>query len=228
MMSERPVFEPIKNGKDLVLKHNIQFTWYPGFSKDQKQKSIDSLHSEAQRIHDFTKILEISSKSKEALGVSCSAFNLKIKAKDGKMSTVESIYQGSKVFKNGGPFVDLYNKNSLDSKKDERLKNSGELIGFKFHKTSWGLNDFFYDWIYMNALLQKQNEANAKELIAYEAFTDIEFNPKKSYNCQAYSAALYKSALMRDYDLNLIKDPKKFKELFPREVFLYQQPKLFD
>ena len=36
----------------------------------------------------------------------------------------------------------------------------------------------------MNALLQKQNEANAKGLIAYEAFTDIEFNPKKSYNCQ--------------------------------------------
>ena len=56
-MSERPVFEPIKNGNDLVLKHNIQFTWYPGFSKDQKQKSIDSLNSEAKRIHDFTKIL---------------------------------------------------------------------------------------------------------------------------------------------------------------------------
>ena len=30
-------------------------------------------------------------------------------------------------------------------------------------------------------------------MLAYEAFTDIEFNPDKSINCQARAAALYVS-----------------------------------
>ena len=87
---------------------------------------------------------------------------------------------------------------SLDSKKDERLKSSGELIGFEFEETKWGLNDHFYDWLYLNALLQNKNISD--QILNYDAFTDIKFNPKKSYNCQAYSAALYKSAKLRGYD----------------------------
>jgi len=38
--------------------------------------------------------------------------------------------------------------------------------------------------------------------LGYSGFTDIEFNPKKSINCQAYSVALYvsleKSGLLKD------------------------------
>lgn len=47
----------------------------------------------------------------------------------------------------------------------------------------------FYDWLYLNALAV--NPALAEPLLDYEAFTDIEFNPEKSLNCQARSAALY-------------------------------------
>ena len=142
-MSERPIFQPIKEGKSLVKKYSIEFTWYPGFSKEQKQKSIESLHSEAKRNHNLSKILEISTKSKDSIGISCSAFNLKLRTQSGAVSTVESLYQGSKVFERGGPYKDLYNKSSLDSKKDERIKNSGELKGFNFQGILWGLNDFF-------------------------------------------------------------------------------------
>ena len=49
-MSERPVFEPSIESKALVIKHNIEFTWYPGFAKEQKQKSLESLHEEAKKI----------------------------------------------------------------------------------------------------------------------------------------------------------------------------------
>ena len=224
-MSERPIFQPIKEGKSLVKKYSIEFTWYPGFSKEQKQKSIESLHSEAKKNHNLSKILEISTKSKDSIGISCSAFNLKLGTQSGAVSTVESLYQGSKVFERGGPYKDLYNKSSLDSKKDDRIKNSGELKGFNFQGILWGLNDFFYDWLYMNALLQ--NHSLAEKLIKYDAFSDIEFNPKKSFNCQAYSASLYKSALMRGYDLNLIKSQNGFKKLFPREVFALVQGELF-
>ena len=48
-MSERPVFEPETEGSNLVTKHIIEFTWYPGFAKEQKQKSLESLHVETKR-----------------------------------------------------------------------------------------------------------------------------------------------------------------------------------
>ena len=31
----------------------------------------------------------------------------------------------------------------------------------------------------------------AEEILNYDAFTDIEFNPKKSLNCQAKAAAIF-------------------------------------
>lgn len=224
-MSERPVFEPETDGSNLVTKHIIEFKWYPGFAKERKQKSIESLHFETKKNTNINTILEISTKSKESLGINASAFNIKIKTKKGLSASVESFYQGSKVFENGGPYKDLYECNSLDSKKDERLKSSGELIGFQFEGTEWGLNDHFYDWLYLNALLQNKDISN--QILNYDAFTDIEFNPKKSYNCQAYSAALYKSAKLRGYDLSEIKDPKKFKKLFPKEKLINFQLELF-
>jgi len=224
-MSKRPVFEPETEGNNLVTKHIIEFTWYPGFAKEQKQKSLESLHVETKKNTNINTILEISTKSKESLGIDASAFNIKIKTKKGLTASVESFYQGSKVFENGGPYKDLYECSSLDSKKDERLKSSGELIGFEFEETKWGLNDHFYDWLYLNALLQNKNISD--QILNYDAFTDIEFNPKKSYNCQAYSAALYKSAKLRRYDLSEIKDPKKFKKLFPKDKLINFQLELF-
>ena len=224
-MSERPVFEPNVDGSKLVEKHSIEFTWFPGFAKEQKQKSLESLHYETTKATGIKKILEISTKSKEKLGIRASAFNIKIKTKRGLTASVESFYQGSKIFENGGPYIDLYNRSSIDSKKDLRIKSSGELIGFKFEGSEWGLNDHFYDWLYLNALIQNEDISN--QILKYEAFTDIKFNPKKSYNCQAYSAALYKSAKLRGYNLSEIKDPKKFKKLFPKDKLINFQLELF-
>ena len=57
---------------------------------------------------------------------------------------------------------------------------------------------------------------------------DIEFNPKKSYNCQAFTAALYISASLRGILLKDIQSPRKFKEAFPSEKLIsFQQPDLF-
>jgi len=49
----------------------------------------------------------------------------------------------------------------------------------------------FYDWLYITAL--QQNKDILSDLLNYEAFTDIEYNPDKSVSCQARSAALYVS-----------------------------------
>ena len=48
---------------------------------------------------------------------------------------------------------------------------------------------FFYDWLYVSALAGHPELVN--ELEHRAAFTDIEFNPKRSINCQAHSVALF-------------------------------------
>ena len=111
----------------------------------------------------------------------------------------------------------------IESSSDE---TSDELIGFHFQGVDWGLNDYFYDWLYLMGL--NQNLQLAKEILNFNAFSDIEFNPKKSYNCQAYSAALYISASLRGIQLEDIQSPKNFKEAFPSDKLIsFQQLDLF-
>lgn len=217
-MAFRPVFIPVLSGSTLVKTEIVEFQWFPGFSVSQKQKSIDSLHSSAkQGFVDLDKLLEISSKSVSDLGVALSAFNLTITTvKKQETFSVECAFQGSKVFSNGGPYRDIFNLSSREAKKDSRLKSSGKLIGFNFYGVEWPLEPAtaFYDWIYINAL--RKHPVLADQLKQYSAFTDIEFNPDRSINCQAYSAALFvalkhrglleEAASSKKTFLNILKD----------------------
>lgn len=193
-MAERPIFIPTTSGPTLVKTTYVTFEWFPGMAASQKQKSVDSLHEAASKLPGINKLLEVSSKSREALGVALSAFNLTFTTmKHHRTFSVECAYQASKIFEHGGPFVDIFGMTSREAKKDERLRSSGRLIGFKFFGTEWELEPqtAFYDWLYINAL-KKQSDVTER-LESYEAFTDIEFNPERSINCQAYAVALYVS-----------------------------------
>lgn len=190
-MAERPIFVPNPSGNILVSVKTVSFDWHPGFAIVQKQKSIRSLH-EAARSHCLGEnLLEISSKSPEGLGRNLSAFSLRFRVDDWPDCPVECAFQGSKMFLQGGPFTDLYEAEPIQAKKDHRLKESGDLTGFSWLGEEWPITPptLFYDWLYINAL--NQNQRLAEELIFFEGFTDIEFNPKRSINCQAHSAALY-------------------------------------
>ena len=212
-MSNRPIFIPSFDDESFVSIKKIDFVWFPGFAVVQKQKSIKSLHYNFFEETGISNILEISSKSENIVGINASAFNLKLSL-DGLNATVESIYQGSKVFEKGGPYIDLYLKSSIEAKKDIRIKESGNLIGFNINGKEWSLAEDFYSWLYMNALLQ--NLDISEEILKYKAFTDIEFNPKKSYNCQAKSAAIYVSFVSRNMDIENIKNINKFKKIFKK------------
>ncbi len=197
-MAVRPVFIPALSGSVLSVTKDLDFLWAPGMAKVQKQKSIRALHA-AANAQGLDSLLEISSKSEDELGVALSAFNLTIKTKRlAKEFTVESAFQASKVFEHGGPYVDLLYKESRESKKDIRLKESGNLVRFKFYNTIWSLvpRTAFYDWLYLSAL--NQNKELAQHLLNFNGFTDIEFNPAKSINCQARAAALYVSLMKRN------------------------------
>ena len=191
-MASRPVFVPLLEGLEFVLQKAVDFKWFPGFSLQQKQRSIESLHVAAEAQYDLAPLLEISSKSPEQTGINLSAFNLRLEVPTlAHPTSVESAFQGSKVFENDGPFTDLYEKSAREAKKDTRLQNSGDLQYFQLGDERWPLEPktIFYDWLYLNALLQ--HPEHAKRLLEFEGFTDIEFNPQRSINCQARAAALY-------------------------------------
>ena len=193
-MAVRPIFMASQNGPGLVKTEMVQFDWFPGLAVSQTQKSIDSLHQEAKKHLGVDRVLEISSTSKDELGVALSAFNLMIKTvKHGREFSVECAFQASKVFERGGPYIDLLEARSIDAKRDPRLKESGRLVKFRFFGKDWDLlpRTAFYDWLYINAL--HKQEALASQVLKYRAFSDIVFNPEKSINCQAYAAALYVS-----------------------------------
>jgi hypothetical protein len=190
-MAVRPVFFATDSGNTFVDVRLVDFEWIPGMAKTQKQKSVDSLHRSIRNLGDYS-VLEVSSKSRDSLGIELSAFNLGfIHQKNGKFITVESAFQGSKVFEQGGPYSELYLENAREAKAFFKGKNLGNLVEFNFFGQSWPIKPFtlFYDWIYLNSL--RKNEDNIRAVKSFDCFTDIEFNPKLSINCQAYSAALF-------------------------------------
>jgi hypothetical protein len=195
-MAKRPVYTAEVDGNMYVKKEEVEFQWYPGFAVSQKQKSIDALHSAFIEMHPEKKVLEISSKSPEENGIRLSAFNLMIKSKN-KSYSLECAFQGSKAFEKGGPYREIFDMTSIDAKRYEKLKSSGELIGFDFYGIKWELEPktLFYDWLYINAI--HKNRELAEYIVQFDAFTDIEFNPKKSVNSQCKAAALYVSLYRR-------------------------------
>ena len=195
-MAERPVFIPYRDGSPPVKEECIKFTWHSGFAPSQKKKSISELHKAAQ-IRQLGNILEVSTKSEEPIGQRLSAFNLKIEVPKVGFTSLEAAYQGSKIFENGGPYTDLYKTRPKEAKRDERLRTSGKLVGFSFAGQHWELEPktAFYDWIYLQAI--KNDEYTLEQLFLFDGFSDIEFNPSKSINCQARSCAVVYSLFTR-------------------------------
>lgn len=189
-MAVRPVFVPGR--RDDVEVFMTEFHWNSGMSVSQKRKNIRDLHESFGKRFPERRVLEISSKSEEPLGVALSAFNLqKFVPGLGRSVSVECAYQGSKVFAAGGPYTDLYEATSRQAKKDPRLQSSGMLRGFRFDGADFPQlrGSAFYDWLYINALLE--TPALGEQLLRYDAFTDIEFSPDKSVSCQASAAARF-------------------------------------
>ena len=213
-MAVRPVFV-VSPDRRHCIRENVEFEYFGGFSVAQKRRCINSLHQSYLSANPGKKVLEISSKSEEELGVRLSAFNLMIKAGDGRPFSVESAFQAGKVFENGGPYLDLLDVSSKAAKKDERLNNSGRIIAFEFDGERFETEPktYFYNWLYISAL--RSHEELTKPLLEYNAFTDIVFNPQKSINCQAEAAAIYVSLSKQ----GLLEEALKNKESFKRIVY---------
>lgn len=221
-MAKRPIFIPNINGNQLFIEENIDFNWFSGFAISQKQKSIESLHKKAYE-KGYKTLLEVSSKSSELLGQRLSAFSLEIETiKYGRIS-VECAFQGSKVFKGNKQYPEIYTKTSIEAKRFHKLNSSGELIGFKFEDEEWELEpkSAFYDWLYIKALYPHKDFL--KKLYKYQAFTDIEFNPAKSINCQARTCAIIVSLLKRGLYDEVMNSKQRFIEIIYKKQLRQEQ-----
>ncbi|OKL47351.1 hypothetical protein BM477_06695 [Boudabousia marimammalium] len=220
-MANRPVFRA-ETTIPFFSSDDVEFKFFSGFSVSQKQKSIASLHEAYLAQHSTTRIIDISSKSPDDLGVQLSAFNLMITHSRGQYS-VESAFQASKCFEHGGPYEDLLMATSREAKRDSRLHQSGSLTGFRFYKYTFPLEPktYFYDWLYAKAL-QGRHELLEK-IVEYDAMTDIEFNPAKSINCQARSVAKVVGLFRKGLLESALESPARFLEIGYRTDSLPKQ-----
>ncbi|MFZ3075043.1 MAG: hypothetical protein WA114_02575 [Psychrobacter glacincola] len=213
-VEKRPVFMPRVNSDNLVKTDMIRFERHVGFASRQKKKSINDMHQVIRKKYGFNHVLELSSKSGNKLSFLLSPLSLKLNNENGgEPYSVENAFQSSMVFEDGGPYIDLLSAPPRQAKKDERLITSGELIGYNYFGMEWSVEPLttFYDWLYVNAL--KQNPQLHEEVMQYQAFTDMEFNPKKSIHSSAYALAMFVALHKREL-LDNIEDPTVFFNLY--------------
>jgi len=210
-MAERPIFIPVPDSPELVKELPVRLMWNPGFAPVQKKKNVAALHAAAAKAG-YSPLLEISTKSEEKVGQRLSAFNLKVHSEQLGSMPLEMAFQGSKVFERGGPYTDLYTVPDVrDAKRDQRLRESGPLKGFKFENLLFPIEPktAFYDWLYITALYEHRVWLRA-HIFHYAGFTDIEFNPERSINCQARSCALLVTLMKNGWLDEAVSSPGSF------------------
>jgi hypothetical protein len=219
-MAERPIFIPVPEAPELVQEVYLRLKWHSGFAPVQKEKNVLALHAAAAAAG-YSPLLEVSSKSAEKLGRHLSAFHLKVQSSLGEIP-LESAFQGSKVFERGGPFTDLYSADARTAKRDERLRGSGRIVAFQFDGTRFPTEPrtAFYDCLYINAIYPHREWLT--RLNRYAGFTDIEFNPERSVNCQARSCALFVSLTTKGLLERAVETPQAFLDVLTKHSY---QPK---
>lgn len=225
-MAMRFVYLPISE-KPFVSIRPVEFKWEPGMSSTQRKKSRDNLHNVIRQSGTADKILECSTLSYNDVGLSLSAFKLPYFAD--KSKTVESVYQGSKVFRNKYTNEEvntrhLYNEDALTSKKflsnfnynaHELLRYSTDLEGVKIELPANTLTTF-YDYIYIKSVLASFSESQFNHILKYEAFTDTQL---KWYNnkvtaCQAMSVAILVGLKKSGNLVKYMSTPEEFIKIF--------------
>lgn len=216
-MAIRPIFVPLVGRRDhngefkrgpLVETIDLEIEWHGGFSLAQKQRNIAELHMKAKQIG-LQNVLEISTKSLQKVGRHLSAFNLKIEV-DGTLKPLESVYQSSKVFDISGQHEFLMDLDPFKAKKEIRSLGEGKIVSFKFMGKNFTTEpkNAFYDWLYLRAIAP--HEDWIRKNLDYDAYSDIEFTPNKSLNCQARAVAEFHALSLRGQALDCARDFEKF------------------
>lgn len=225
-MTTRPLFRP-----DLpdtattpgVKQDFIPFQWVPGFAKSRQEQCLANLQKAIANSGLAKRPLEISTRSDNPYGQALSALRLELGG-----VPIEVHYQSAKVYPDGlGPHPEWLNLSPTEYKaeirefKERVAQNRLRLEAFVYEKQSWPLNPphAFYDWLYCTALCE--NPQLAHQLLSYDGFTDLAFNPMRSYNSQAYAAAFYASLAAFGLLEEALSSHTYFFELHPHEPLIH-------
>lgn len=202
-MAVRPVYEVnVRSSPPWYHAYDVEFQWHGGFSKAQALRCIHSLHGAYAGLRKGRRILEVSSASENDLGRRLSAFSLTVRhdaVAESRPMPLEVAYQSSKIFRSHGR---LSRAADLAPGKAKRLAvevdSVDDLTGFEWNGCRWPLEPptAFYDWLFVQAV--RQDPELSRQIIGYDAFTDIKFNPSRSLSSQARSAALFVGLSIHD------------------------------
>lgn len=218
-MAEKSVFIS-KEEYPFFEEVHVNIDWFGGFALSQKRKCQIGLHQNFLMEYPKEKILEISSSSLMSLGAKLSAMHLSKRTLKG-ITTVESAFQSSRIYGDGakriGPFPEYRFLPGRECKKlvkeaaKEMHSYQYELDGLTFYAPAHHISQF-YDFLYLNALLEPENEEVKNKLLQekYTAFTDL---ATKSLNCQARSAAIF-VGLVRAGMIDEVRDYDSYLKLF--------------
>ena len=210
-MATRPIFIPNGDRGALVRTLDVEIPWHSGFSDTQKKRNISELHDAAARVG-FNNVLEVSTKSESILGRRLSAFSLQIQTSDG-LKNLEATYQASKVFLISGQHSELSDLEPRLAKRGARELGRGEIVSFRFEGLEYPTEpkNAFYDWLYLRAVAPHVDWL--RDHLIFDAYSDIEFNPKKSINCQGRAVALFHSLILRNTLVDYSNEFNSFRRL---------------
>ena len=199
---------------------DVSIDWFGGFALSQKRKCEIGLHMNFNAAYPNIRALEVSSSSLMSLGARLSARNLSKRTLRG-VSSVESSFQSSRIYSDGNQTVGPFPKYLfLPGKECKALVKQASLgmhsyqyyfDGMTFYAPNHHIS-LFYDFLYLNALLEPENQEVKNELLSsdYMAFSDL---ATKSLNCQARSAAIFRGLVMAGL-IDEVKDYETYHKLF--------------
>ncbi len=129
------------------------------------------------------------------------------------MKPLESVYQSSKIFQYSGQHEVLMDLDPFAAKKEVRKLGQGPIVGFRFLGRTFPTEpvNAFYDWLYIRAIVP--HEKWIRENLHFAAYSDIEFTPNKSVNCQGRAVAEFHALSMRGEASKCVHDFDKFRQL---------------
>lgn len=206
-----PFFEEIRVSMDL----------FGGFALSQKRKTERSLHRNFLAAYPESHPLEISSASLNPVGRALSAMHLTKTTSSGKLTSVESAFQSSRIYRDGseqiGPFPEYLYADGREAKKEVKAASRGlHSYEYMFDGIHFGAPDFhismFYDFLYLNALTEKDNTETTRRLLegGFDAFSDL---ATSSLNSQARSCAIF-VGLVKAGRIEEVKTVFSFNRLF--------------
>lgn len=219
-MAERSVFVS-KTVYPYFEEVFVDLDWFGGFALSQKRKCEIGLHQNFLKAYPEEKVLEISGASTVRLGARLSAMHLSKRTANG-LTSVESAFQSSRIYKTDagetiGPFPEYLFLDGHACKKLVKAASKGLISreyrfdGMTFFAPRHHISQF-YDYLYLNALLEPENEEVRNELLekGYTAFSDL---ATKSLNSQARAAAIF-VGLTRAGKIDEVRDMASYLALF--------------